>query len=108
MERRRTMAETILQINYRFEGSKAEYLQAFGEVAAPIAASPGLRWKVWPWNDEEQVGGGIYLFDDASSAQAFLQGPIAAGLGQHPAVSDIRVKQFEVLGDLTAITRGPV
>jgi hypothetical protein len=54
------------------------------------------------------VGGGIYLFDDESSAQAFLEGPIAAGLGQHPAVSDISVKQFEVLGDLTTITRGPV
>ena len=51
---------------------------------------------------------GIYLFDDESSAQAYLEGPIAAGLGQHPAVSDISVKQFEVLGDLTFITRGPV
>ena len=65
------MAETILQINFKFEGSKAEYLEAFGEVAAPIAAPPGLKWKVWPWNDEDRVGGGIYLFDDASSAQAF-------------------------------------
>ena len=65
------MAETILQINFKFDGSKAEYLKAFGEVAAPIAATPGLRWKVWPWNDEGQVGGGIYLSDDASSAQAF-------------------------------------
>lgn len=102
------MSETILQVNFKFEGSKAEYLQAFGEVAAPIAESAGLRWKVWPWNDEERVGGGIYLFDDASSAQAFLQGPIAAGLGEHPAVSDISVKQFEVLGDLTSITRGPL
>jgi hypothetical protein len=54
------------------------------------------------------MGGGIYLFDDASSAQAYLQGPIAAGLGQHPAVSDISVRQFEVLDSLTAITRGPV
>lgn len=102
------MAETILQINFKFDGSKAEYLQAFGEVAAPIAASPGLRWKVWTWIDDERVGGGIYLFDDATSAQAFLQGPIAAGLGQHPAVSDISVRQSEVLGDLTAITRGPL
>jgi hypothetical protein len=53
------MAETILQINFKFEGSKAEYLEAFGEAAAPIAASSGLRWRIWPWNDEEQVGGGI-------------------------------------------------
>ncbi len=102
------MAATILLINFKFEGSKAEYQETFGEVAAPIAATPGLKWKVWPWNDEERVGGGIYLFDDASSAQAFLEGPIAAGLGQHPAVSDISVGQFEVLDSPTAITRGPV
>jgi hypothetical protein len=102
------MADTILQINFKFEGSKAEYLAAFGEVAAPIAALPGLRWKVWTWNDDERVGGGVYLFDDAASAQAFLGGPIPAGLDQHPAVSDISVGQFEVLDGPTAITRGPV
>jgi hypothetical protein len=32
------MAGTILQINFKFEGAKAEYLEAFGEVAVPIAA----------------------------------------------------------------------
>lgn len=102
------MSITILQINFKFDGSRAEYLEAFSEAAAPIAASPGLRWKVWPWNDGEQVGGGFYLFKYAASAQAFLEGPIAAGLGQHPAVSDLSVRQFEVLDGPTAITRGPV
>jgi hypothetical protein len=101
------MTETILQINFKFEGSKAEYLEAFGKFAEPIAASPGLRWKVWPWNGEERVGGGVYLFEDAASAQAYLQGPIATGLGEHPAVSDVSVKLFEVLQDPTSVTRGP-
>jgi hypothetical protein len=102
------MSERILQINFKFDGSKAEYLQAFSEAAEPIAAVAGLRWKIWPWSDDERVGGGIMLFDDAASAQAYLEGPIAAQVGQHPAVSDISVRQFDVLGDLTAITRGPV
>lgn len=102
------MSDRLVQINFKFNGSKAEYLQAFGGVAKSIAAVPGLHWKVWPWNDGERVGGGIYLFADDASAKAFLEGPIAAALGQHPAVTDIRVKQFDVLEDLTAITRGPV
>ncbi len=51
------MSGRILQINFKFDGSKAEYLKAFGEAAEPIAAIPGLRWKIWPWNDAEQVGG---------------------------------------------------
>jgi hypothetical protein len=102
------MAATIVQINFKFAGSKEEYQRVFAEAAAAIAATAGLRWKVWPWNDEAQEGGGIYLFDDAASAQAFLTGPIAATLGQMPAVSDISVKQFEVLEGLTTITRGPI
>jgi hypothetical protein len=102
------MDKTILQINFKFEGSRAQYLEAFNEAAAAIAATPGLQWKVWPWNDEERLGGGIYLFDDASSAQAFLEGPIASGLGEHPAISKVSVKQFQVLDSLTEITRGPV
>lgn len=102
------MAETIVQINFKFAGSKAEYLNAFNDAVEPIAATAGLRWKIWPWNDEDQEGGGIYLFEDASSAQAFLTGPIAAMLGQSPAVSDLSVKQFEILEGPTAITRGPV
>lgn len=102
------MPATIVQINFTFEGSKDEYLQTFSEAAAPIAATPGLRWKVWPWNDGDRMGGGIYLFDDAESAQAYLQGPIVAGLGQHPALSDVSVQVFEVLESLTAVTRGPV
>ena len=102
------MAQAILQINFKFAGSRAEYLEMFRDLAPQIAATPGLRWKVWPWNDEEQMGGGFYIFEDAASVQAYLGGPIAAGLGQIPEVSDISVRQFEVLDSLTAITRGPI
>jgi hypothetical protein len=102
------MADTIVQINFGFAGSQTEYVNAFGDAAGPIAATDGLRWKVWTWNDGDQTGGGVYLFEDASAAQAFLSGPIAAQLGQHPAVSNISVQQFEILQDLTAITRGPI
>jgi hypothetical protein len=102
------VAKTIVLITFKFNGSKAEYLETFREAAVAIAATPGLSWKVWPWNDEDRVGGGIYIFEDAASAQAYLGGSIAAGLGEHPALSDLSVKQFEVLDSLTAVTRGPV
>jgi hypothetical protein len=102
------MSGKILQINLKFDGSGAEYKEAFSAAAEPIAAVSGLRWKIWPWNESEQEGGGIYFFNDASAAQAFLEGPIVAQVGAHPAVSDISVKQFDVLDDLSAITRGPV
>ena len=103
-----TMTGKILQINFKFSGSGAEYEKAFSPAAEPIAAVPGLRWKIWLWNEAEREGGGIMLFDDAPSAQAYVEGPIAAQVGAHPAVSDLSVKQFDVLDGPTAITRGPV
>jgi len=48
------------------------------------------------------------LFDDESSLQAFLAGPLAAGVTSHPALSDMSVKQFDMMEEETAITRGPV
>jgi hypothetical protein len=102
------MPGTIVQINFKFAGSKDEYLKTFRQAAEPIAAAGGLRWKVWPWNEEERMGGGIYLFEDDASAKAYLEGPIISGVGEVPGVSEVSVKQFHVLDDLTAITRGPV
>ena len=40
--------------------------------------------------------------------QAFLEGPLAAQVTSHPALSDFSVKQFDVMEDLTSITRGPL
>ena len=59
-------------------------------------------------NEAESEAGGIYLFDDDSSLQAFLAGPLAAKVNSHPAFSDMSAKQFDVMADVTAITRGPV
>ncbi len=102
------MSQTILQINFRFSVSKAQYEEAVTPAADPIADTPGLRWKVWLMNEAEKEAGGIYLFDDEASVQAFLGGPIAAAVRSNPALSSLSVKQFGVMEDLTAVTRGPV
>jgi hypothetical protein len=102
------MANHILQLNFKFSVTKAEYEQAVASMAADFAKVAGLRWKVWIVNEAESEAGGIYLFEDEASMQAFLAGPLAAGVSNHPAISDMNVKQFEVMADVTAITRGPV
>jgi hypothetical protein len=77
-------------------------------LAEPIAAVDGLRWKVWLMNEAESEAGGIYLFDDAASVQAYLEGSIVAQVTSHPALSEFSVKQFDVMDGVTAVTRGPV
>lgn len=102
------MSQKILQINFKLGVSTRDYEQACQPAAQPIADTPGLRWKVWLINEAEREAGGLYLFDDEASVQAFLAGPIVAAVKSNPALSDISAKMFDVLEGLTAITRGPV
>ena len=97
-----------MQLNFKFNVSGAEYEQAVSPLASQFATVAGLRWKIWMINEEEQEAGGIYLFDDEASVKEFLEGPLAAQVTSHPALSDFSVKQFDVMEDQTAITRGPV
>ncbi len=102
------MSTTVLQINFKFSVSPAELAEAFAPLAEPIAKVPGLRWKIWSLNEARSEFAGIYLFDDADSAQVYLEGPIIAQVSKHPALSDISAKQFGVIDEFSAITRGPV
>lgn len=103
------MSQKILQINFTFNDvSGAELQQAWLPAAQPIAGTPGLRWKVWLVEETKCECGGIYLFDDEASMQAFLAGPIVAATKDAPILSNASVKMFDIMEAHTAITRGPV
>jgi hypothetical protein len=98
---------TLLQIDFPMQGPWGEDMAAaFSGLAETIAETPGLRWKIWTENAEAGEGGGIYLFDDATSAQAYLEEHTARlhGFG----IGGIRAKLFDVNEPLTAIDRGPL
>ena len=100
------MSGRLLQLNFNFNVTGAEYHAAVSSLADDFAALDGLIWKVWMINEDEGVAGGIYLFDSESSVKAYLDGPLAAGVISHPALSDFSVKTFDVMEDLTKVTRG--
>ena len=99
------MSAKIVQINYKLPAPRAEYEKASLPHAQHIADVPGLRWKVWIINEARGEAGGIYLFEDDATAQAFVRGPIVAEIKDTPMLS---IKAFDVIPELTAITRGPV
>ncbi len=99
------MSPRILQINYRLEGTLAEYMQANQPYAEPIAQVPGLRWKVWLVNETTKEAGGIYLFESDAALQGFLNGPIAAEIKGDPTAS---LKEFDIPMELSAVTRAPI
>ena len=102
----------ILQINFKFKVEKRSELEkAFLKEAprfGPRGEVKGLLWKIWLMNEAEKSAGGIYLFKDDASVEAFLKGEIVAGLKSNPALSDIEAKVFDILPEHTKITRGPV
>jgi hypothetical protein len=102
------MSVRVLQINFKFNAPSVDLKNGFAPLVNDIAAVPGLRWKIWIMNEQEHEAGGIYLFDDEDSVQAYLEGPIVAGLKTHPALSEISARQFDVLEDFTTVTRGPM
>jgi hypothetical protein len=99
------MSGKILQINYKLNGPRAEYEKENLPYAQPIADIPGLCWKVWIINEAQSEAGGIYLFDNDAAAQSFVDGPIIAEMKGDPTLS---IKAFDVIAELTTITRGPV
>lgn len=102
------MPAKILQLNFRFDVPRADYEEAVSPLASDFAEVPGLAWKIWLMNEAANEAGGIYLFEDESSLSAYLDGPLAAAVKSHPALSDLSAKQFDVMEELTSITRGPV
>jgi hypothetical protein len=102
------MSEIILQVNFNFNVSKEEYQEAVTPLADKFADLPGLKWKVWILNAENSEAGGIYMFESQASVDEYLAGPLAKVVTTHPALSNFSVKQFEVMKDLSEVTRGPI
>ena len=99
---------TILQINYTFDGTRAEQTALVTPMAEPISTVPGLIWKVWLMNEADNEAGGIYLFESREAAEAFVTSEAVAAFAANPAISDIDAKMFEAVADLSEITRGPL
>ena len=101
------MNAKILQVNYRCSLSR----QAFEETLAPsandLATFPGLRWKIWLVNEEQGSYGGIHLFDDQASVDAYLS-QVIEDLKGHPAVSDVTSRTFDIVEKPSLVMHAPI
>ena len=102
------MSQQILQLNFTFNVSRNEYESMCSSLANDFAKVPGCQWKVWLMNEKDNEAGGIYLFEDEKALEQFKASPLAAGVLSHPALSDFSVKQFDILENVSAVTRAPL
>lgn len=98
---------TLLQVDFPMQGPWGdEMAAAFSGLAELIGQAPGLRWKIWTENADEGLSGGIYLFDNDETAEAYLTEHTARL--QSFGITDIRAIMFDVNEGLTAINHGPL
>jgi hypothetical protein len=98
------MPVKIIQLNFRYSFSGGEYAKEIEPLAKEIEGLPGMRGSLWMINEATSTAGGIYLFDDQASIDNFMNGPVAAQLSSYPSFSDFRVKQFDLMDNLTVLT----
>jgi hypothetical protein len=97
----------LLQIDFPYNGPfGSEMGEAFAELAQSIAVEKGLIWKMWTENSQTQEAGGIYLFEDSVSAQAYLK--MHTARLESFGVEGIRSKIFEINIPLSHITKATI
>jgi hypothetical protein len=100
-------APVLVQFDFPFPGPFGTEMEAaLKDLAVLITQEPGFLWKIWTESAAAQEAGGIYLFRDRSSAEAYVA-KHSACLSQS-GITQPRARIFDVNPGLSKITRGPV
>lgn len=101
------MSSKILVVTYNCRLSRQEFQDTIGADASDLAAFPGLQWKIWVVDEEGEAYGGVHLFDDQASVDAYLRDVIGA-LAEHPAIHGVETRVFDIMADPSLVTRAPI
>jgi hypothetical protein len=99
---------TILHLLFKLRVSPTGFLAHSREAATIIASVKGLIWKMWILQEEEFEMGGIYLFADHETAEAYLNHPVIKAVRSNSAVVSAESQVWDVESSLSAITRAPL
>jgi hypothetical protein len=87
--------------------SQTEYLKQMVEPDAPVLATvPGLISKVWLADEENNVFGGFYLWENKTAMEDFMQSDLVQAVVSRPFVKNVSSVDFEVNQNASRITRG--
>jgi len=99
----------VLIVSFKLEGvSTAAWEERAAQLAPKFAAMPDLLSKVWLADPDTNTYGGVYLWRDRASLDAYLAGPVFGALGQLPGVHSIDTRAFAALDAPTRISLGAV
>ncbi|MGE3149121.1 MAG: YdhR family protein [Pseudorhodoplanes sp.] len=100
------MGRVIAQVNYSNDFKNDVPRAEKRKVAEQRKDIPGFLWKIWLRDEKAKRGGGIFLFEDRASAEAWL----ASRAHRKPDASttDLTVELFDVDEELSLISGGPI
>jgi hypothetical protein len=99
---------TVLHLRFKLRVSPDVVLAHSREAATAIASVKGLVWKIWVVQKEQFEMGGIYLFSNRETAEAYLNHPVIQAVRSNPAVVSTQSQLWDVECSLSALTRAPL
>ena len=99
---------TVLHMRLKLRVPPDVFLAKSREAATVIASVEGLIWKIWILQQEELEMGGMYLFANRETAEAYLNDPVVQAVRSNPAVVSTESQLCDVESSLSAITRVPL
>ena len=101
------MSNKLVQIHFDFHGPfGAEMSNQLVELAESINQEPGFIWKIWTENEANHEAGGVYLFQDEDTAQAYIKKHTARL--KHLGVEEVTFKIFDINEPLSKINHGHI
>ena len=98
----------VLHLRFKLRAPPNILLAQSRETATIIGSVEGLIWKIWVSQEEEFEMGGIYLFANRDTAEAYLNHPVIQAVRSNPAVVSAQSQLWDVESSLSAITRAPL
>jgi Putative mono-oxygenase ydhR len=77
----------VLHRRFKLRVPPAVLLAHSREAAAVIASVEGLIWKIWVFEEEDLEMGGMYLFANRETAEAYLNHPVIQSVRSNPCCS---------------------
>jgi len=99
---------TVLHLRFKLRVRPDVFLAKSRDAATIIASVEGLIWKIWVLQEKEFEMGGIYLFADRETAEAYLNHPVTQAVRSNPAVVSAQSQLWDVEGSLSGLTRAPL
>jgi len=99
---------TVLHLRFKLRVPPHVLLTRSREAARMLASVKGLIWKIWVSQEEEFEMGGVYLFANRETAEAYLKHPVVEAVRSNPAVVFTQSQLWDVEHSLSVLTRGPL